>query len=331
LKNRPTSWVALGSSVLLLGAIFMILRKGQTFDDLLTIWQRSNKLAILLAVLVMLGVQFVAALRLKTIMRADGLSRIGLLSVFRIQLISQFVAHGAPISALADIARATMLKLRFGMSIGRAGRMVAYDRVCGALGAAAAGLIAASVQYGLPGPQPLLKIQFLLWSGSLLATAVLLWFGGTHANTRFDILNRIVRAVFMLGEMLAVRSVAIKLTLNAVIQLLGFSAVCLVLAFGMHIPVSPLQVILYMPLIFFVSSLPIFYLGWGAREAIFIATLGGVGGISTAEAVALSLGIGVMVFLASLPGAVFWLLRPSMRKQIAEAGSALSAPGVGSA
>jgi hypothetical protein len=99
----------------------------------------------------------------------------------------------------------------------------------------------------------------------------------------------------------------------------------------MHIAVSPMEVVLYMPLIFFVSSLPIFYLGWGAREAVFIASLGSVGGISTAESVALSLGLGVMVFLSSLPGAVFWLMRPSMRKQIAEAGSALPAPGVGSA
>jgi hypothetical protein len=330
LKIRPASWVALASSVLLLGTIFMILHKQQTFSDLPTIWQRSNRLAIGLAALVMLGVQLVAAMRLKTIMRADGLSRMRLLSVFRIQLISLFAAHGAPISALADVARATMLKLRFGLSMGRAGRLVAYDRICGALGAAIAGLVAACIQYGLPGAHPLLRTQFLLWIGSLMGTAVLLCLGGTHAKTRFDVFNRIVRAVIMLGEMLAMPSVAVKLTLNAVAQLLGFSTVCIVLAFGMHIHVSPLQVVLYMPLIFFVSALPIFYLGWGAREAIFIATLGSAGGISSAEAVALSLGIGVMVFLASLPGAMFWLLRPSMRKQIADAGGALPAPDVGS-
>jgi hypothetical protein len=33
-------------------------------------------------------------------------------------------------------------------------------------------------------------------------------------------------------------------------------------------------IFLYMPLIFFVTSLPIFYMGWGGREAIVMMTLG---------------------------------------------------------
>jgi hypothetical protein len=130
----------------------------------------------------------------------------------------------------------------------------------------------------------------------------------------------------MLGELLASSSIALKLTVIAAVQIIGLAVVCQVLAYGMQIAVSPLQVVLYMPLIFFVSSLPIFYLGWGAREAVFIATLGSIGSVSTAEAVAVSVGMGVVVFLASLPGAVFWMLRPSMRKRLGEVGSALSLP-----
>ena len=72
----------------------------------------------------------------------------------------------------------------------------------------------------------------------------------------------------------------------------------------------------FMPVIFFVSSLPVFYLGWGGREAIVIATLGSMGTVTRVEAVALSVALGVVVFLASLPGAAFWAMRPSMRKAI---------------
>jgi Lysylphosphatidylglycerol synthase TM region len=326
LRNVRVGWIALGSSVLLLGAILVILHKQQGFASFVDIWRRSDKTAIWLAILAMLGVQLTAALRLRTILSADGLAACRLPSVYRIQLISQFAAHGAPVSALADVARAAMLTLRFGIPIGRAVRLVFYERVCGVLGAAVVGLVATGIQYFRPEPRVLSGVQLLLWGSCLVASAILLSLGGLHLNTKFALFNRLVRAISMLGEMVAVPSLSFKLVIIAAAQIVGFAVVCVILAQGMHIAVSPVTVALYMPLIFFVSSLPIFYLGWGAREAIFIATLGSTGTVSTAEAVALSVALGVIVFLASLPGAVFWLLRPSMRKDLAEAGGALEVP-----
>jgi hypothetical protein len=331
LKSRPVGWLAFGSSVLLLGAIFTILYKQQGFANLADIWQRSDKPALLLAIAAMMGVQATAAMRLKTILSADGVAGIGLHSVFRIQLISQFAAYGAPISALADVARAAMLKLRFGITIGRAVRLVFYERICGVLGAAVIGLVCAAIQYFRPVPEALSGVQLLLWGACLVAGAVLLLLGGLHLNTRIALFNRLTRAVSMLGEMLALPSTSFKLAAIAAAQMIGFAVACQIMAHGMHIAVSPVQVVLYMPLIFFVSSLPIFYLGWGARELIFIATLAGAGTVTTAEAVALSVGLGVVTFLASLPGAVFWLIRPTMRKELAQAGKGLGLSDAGPA
>jgi hypothetical protein len=243
--------------------------------------------------------------------------------MFRIQLVSQFVAHGAPISALADLARAAMLKLRFGVTIGRSVRIVFYERVTGALGAAVVGLSAVIVEFCLPPPHPLIKSQLLLWSAGLVGTALLLVFNGLQINTRLELLNQAVRAVSMLGKMLAEPTTTAKLMLISLVQMISMALVFIVLAGGMHIAVSSVQAILFMPLIFFVSSLPVFYLGWGAREAIVIATLGTAATVSTSEAVALSVGFGSIVFLSSLPGAAFWLLRPSMRKAISSAGHGL--------
>ena len=110
--------------------------------------------------------------------------------------------------------------------------------------------------------------------------------------------------------------VAIKLFLATVAMLVGFSLVFLLLARGMQVPVSVPHVLLFMPLIFFVSALPVFYQGWGGREAVVVATIGSTGQVTSAEAIALSVAFGVVVFLASLPGAVFWVMRPSMRKAV---------------
>jgi hypothetical protein len=108
--------------------------------------------------------------------------------------------------------------------------------------------------------------------------------------------------------------VASQLLLVSFAQLVGFALVFMVLARGMHLPISQVHILLFMPFIFLISSLPIFYQGWGGREAIVILTIGGMGTVSSAQSIALSVAFGVVVFISSLPGAVFWMMRPSMRK-----------------
>src|ERR1700730_290591 len=98
LKNRY-NWIAFASSLLFLAAIFFILGRKQAFDALTEVWNRIDPAALTLAILLNLFVQAVGAWRVNVITAADGLASIKFLSLFRIQLISQFVAHGAPISA----------------------------------------------------------------------------------------------------------------------------------------------------------------------------------------------------------------------------------------
>jgi hypothetical protein len=241
---------------------------------------------------------------------------VGLLSLLRIQFISQFVAHGAPISALADLGRAAMLKLRFDFTIGRSVRFVFYERICGALGAVICGIFALIIQLFAPVSHSLLLVQALLWAAGVVGTGVLIAISRLRIRMGIDLLNRIARAVVGVGHLFLHWRVALSLTLASAFQILGLALLFIVLAAGMHINASPLHIILFMPLIFFVSSLPLFYLGWGAREAVVIATIGQSGAISTAEAVAISVAYGVIVFVSSLPGAVFWLMRPSMRKAV---------------
>ena len=63
-------------------------------------------------------------------------------------------------------------------------------------------------------------------------------------------------------------------------QLIGFALVFIALAQGMHLPISDTRIVLFMPFIFLISSLPIFYQGWGGREAVVILTIGGLGTVS---------------------------------------------------
>jgi hypothetical protein len=184
------------------------------------------------------------------------------------------------------------------------------------------GVFTLIIQLFAPVSPALSLVQALLWAAGVVGTVALIAISRLHIRTGIDLLDRIARAVVGVGHLLVHPRTALSLTLASALQVLGLALVFIVLAAGMHINASLLQIILFMPLIFFVSSLPLFYLGWGAREAVVIATIGQSGGITTAQAVAISVAYGVIVFASSLPGAVFWLMRPSMRKAVRVAAAA---------
>jgi glycosyltransferase 2 family protein len=315
-KPPRLKWVAFVSSLLLFTAILYLLSRKQGPDALIDVLRRTDTVPFCIAVVLMLLVQGVSAYRVKIITAAEALESIGYQALLRIQLISQFIAYGAPISALSDLAKAAMIKLRFDRPLGQSIRIVLYERICGALGAVAIGLLATIGQLAISTPRPLVEIQFAVWAVGLLIGATILAIGGLNLTSGISLLDRIARAVTTLAAILRHPTVVSQLFLVSFLQLLGIATIFLILAQGMHIPASRLHVVLFTPFIFLISSLPIFYQGWGGREAVIILTIGGTGNVSSAQSVALSVAFGVVVALSSIPGALFWIVRPSMRKAV---------------
>jgi uncharacterized membrane protein YbhN (UPF0104 family) len=309
-------WLAFGSSVLLFAVIVYVLARKQGLNALIDVWRRTDAVPFCIALLVMLLVQGVSAYRVKIITAAETLYTIGYRSLLRIQLVSQFIAFGAPIAALSDLAKAAMIKLRFDLPLGQSIRIVLYERICGALGAVAIGLLATIAQLAIATPRRLVEIQFAVWALGLAVGAAILVIGGLNLATGIGLLDRAARALTALVAILRHPTVTGWLLLVSLLQLLGFAAIFLILAQGMHIPVSWSHVVLFTPFIFLISSLPIFYQGWGGREAVIILTIGRMGNVTSAQSLALSVAFGVVVALSSLPGALFWMMRPSMRKSV---------------
>jgi uncharacterized membrane protein YbhN (UPF0104 family) len=308
-------WIALASSLLLLGAIFVLLR-GNNLASLLQVWRRLDSVSLFSAVICVLAMQLAAAWRLKIIMAADH-AEAKLASLFRIQLLSQFIAHGAPISALADLAKVAILALRYSFSSGRALRLIVYERALGAIGMVCIGAIFLGFQFLVaPIPSHVVNVEAIFWASGLLGIVVLIGLSSFHVVTRIGLLNRVIHGVFRLGFLLLQPSFAMLLLAATTLQLIFMGLSFLVLANAMNLSLSATQVMLFMPFISFIASLPIFYLGWGAREAAVILTIGASSSISSSEAVALSVAFGVCVLLAALPGGIFWLMRPSMRKAV---------------
>jgi hypothetical protein len=90
----------------------------------------------------------------------------------------------------------------------------------------------------------------------------------------------------------------------------------LLLSWGLGFAVSLLLLIAFTPVILFVNNLPFLYAGWGGRELITVVTLSQIGGMQADSALVLSVSYGLVMLVVALPGAVFWMVRPTFRKAV---------------
>src|SRR5262249_908155 len=151
-------------------------------------------------------------------------------SIYRIQLISLFVAHGAPISAIADLARAAMVNLRYRLTAGRSVRLVLYERLCAPLGPVIVGLVASIPLLAVSVSTKLTYGPLVFWVVGLAGVCFLLTLGGLTFKARIDFINRIVQAIEILRQMLRRPAMALMLMLISVVQLLSLAIVYIVLA-----------------------------------------------------------------------------------------------------
>src|SRR4051794_37720664 len=166
-------WIALASSLVLLGAIFALLR-GNNVASVVEVWRRLDSISLVGAVILAMAIQLTAAWRLQIIMSADH-SAANLASLTRIQLLTLFIAHGAPISALADLAKVAILALRYNLPSTRALRLIVYERALGAIGLICTGAMFLVIQIVfVPTPVHVLQMEALLWAGGTAGIGVLI-------------------------------------------------------------------------------------------------------------------------------------------------------------
>lgn len=91
----------------------------------------------------------------------------------------------------------------------------------------------------------------------------------------------------------------------------GFGAYCIARSLG--IGVGPVAMIAVISIMTLVVALPISVAGWGVRELSLVALLGLLG-VDREAALALSVELGLISTLLSLPGGVVWLMLRGHRK-----------------
>jgi uncharacterized protein (TIRG00374 family) len=249
------------------------------------------------------------AMRWQSIIAAQG-GRVDLLTTFRIYYVSVFFATFTPGGVFGDVVRVWHAN-RIGLSLPSAISSVVLDRL---IVVAYLVVIAIVTVHFLPQE---IQAQFPFGVASALLFAALL--AGLGAPLAIRWLPEGLRSHASVGKVVALsdsmlsvttrpRSLAWIVLLTAVSQVLLCGAIA-VLSQSVGIGVGMIRFMILMPPVILATILPISIGGWGMRETAMVFTLSLVG-VAPEQAFLLSVLMGVVTLVMSLPGGVLWLLFP---------------------
>jgi glycosyltransferase 2 family protein len=228
-------------------------------------------------------------------------------TIIRLTFIGQFFNQTLPSAIGGDAVRAWMAA-REGLPMGRAVSGVVADRVVGLvvlllISAATLPLFTARVA------DPLARAGvFAAVLGALSALALFCIFAkpvaarlqNIHLARPFATLALDLRHV-----LIGARQSPAIVGLAVIVHLLVIAAAYF-LARGLGLQVSYTDCLIFVPLVVFLTMLPISIAGWGVREAAMVAAFAYVG-VDAAGALALSVAFGLVQIIVGLPGGLWWL------------------------
>jgi uncharacterized membrane protein YbhN (UPF0104 family) len=230
-------------------------------------------------------------------------------SVLRIVLIGMFFNQCLPTSLGGDGVRAFMLRSD-GVPLERAVNSVLVDRLSGLAGLLPFLLLGAP--FLLAWTRDLVLLLAYLAITALFSAALAGYFLGDRLIARIRPLAefaplRVVAAASAYAREIAWHSPrALGLVGLAIAVHLLNVVLVMILAEALRAPIAPGAALVLVPPIFATAMLPISYGGWGARELAMIVSLA-LAGVPTATALTISVTIGFLGLISTLPGALLWL------------------------
>jgi len=259
-----------------------------------------------LAVGISIATSFIHACRWILVMRAVG-DTMNYARAVRIVLIGYFFNHFLPTSLGGDVYRVWHTH-RHGAGLAAAANAVILDRVV-ALVALLLMMLASLRWMFRVIEDPVMQWELVVTiTGGLCSVAVLVRAAGLPAAWRrwklialLGELSAHARAVF-LRPRYGVPAIALSIIMHAI-----FALVVFITAMAIHLNVSMTNCLFLVPPIILITMLPFSVAGWGLREGAMVVAFGFVN-MGSSDAFALSVLTGIVVMVASLPGALLWLL-----------------------
>ncbi len=288
--------------------------------DLAAAWQRmvnQNPWLVVMAAGVMVVQIGLGGLRWHVILRRLGVSAAvpDSLRLFYIAVFFNATLWGGVVAG--DVVRA-WLSYRARVSAGMAVSSVVLDRVAAVAGVSLLVLATAPLLVDRVGHVLTALIPAGIAAAGLVGIAAVALIGrlpvAWHRNRvlrGLQTLSRATRTIF-LHPASALPALGLAVSAQTAMALCAF-----VLAASLNIELSLLDCLILMQPVALITALPISVGGWGVRETAMIGLFSLVG-VPASAALALSMQLGLLAILVSLPGAIFWM---RLKDQKAEARS----------
>lgn len=296
-------------SVLLIVSVLHFNRIEGVTDRMLT----ADLLALGFAVCIAIATSFVHAARWMIVIKAVG-NVISYTRATRIVLIGYFFNHFLPTSLGGDVFR-IWHTYRDGVGLASAANSVILDRVIALLA------LLLMMTASLPWLFTLIQDASMKWAiaaaiiGGLCGIALLIACDYLPtAFRRWKVFSMIMRlstdsrAVF-LQQRYNLPAIALSVFMHAIYAMLVF-----IIASSIHLKIGIIDCLLLVPPVILIIMLPFSIAGWGLREGAMVVAFGFVN-VAPSDAFALSVLTGIIVMVASLPGALLWLLTDNLSKE----------------
>ncbi len=289
-------------------AIFFFIAGNIEVDKTIEILKQASVLFIFFAISIQVLQVFVANIRWRMILNYMSI-HVKYFQLLRYLWIGLFFNQTLPSSVGGDAMRGYCLYNSHGCTTSESTIVVLLDRFVGLLGLVFLILL-------------LLPLSLYLLTGEsskeLVLIAISLFFILTGIIFTLDVnpfVKRLIpqkfEALFSFSKnsrnLIFSKNPGIAMTIISLcIHILSIVSVYL-LAISMGLTVTWMDLLLIIPLVIFFIALPISIAGWGVREGVMVIGLGYLG-VSSEEALALSIVFGLSNLIVSIPGSAIWLL-----------------------
>jgi len=287
-------------------AAFWLALKDVDFSDLRDSFMTQNPVFLGLAALGVVVQIIFGALRWHSIRRALEPDLHGIIRSSVIYYMSSFFNIAMPSTLGGDAARVVFLKKdRVSMKDALFG--VVLDRIIALLGMLAVVASTTPILCDYFGISRMFgfAVMALFWGGLIAGYALLGWLLPRLAGfLKFAWVNDILIAI---QTMLKRRGLFIASLLAAIIAHIAYAGSAYALSQGLHMDISFIAILTLVPMVLLLTTLPISLGGWGIREMGMVHSLALIG-IPGANALLLSLQLGMVSTIVSLGGGLVYLL-----------------------
>lgn len=284
-------------------AVIYLLSKKVNIYDIYIVLKRITLPYLLVSMASVVIAQIFFAKRWQQIIAING-PLLPLNQLFQQVYIGFFISQGMPSVVGGDVFRVMMLK-EYGISLVRAIQTLFIDRICGMMSLTLLSLVFLPFEFST-----FLHSDFgwliLLVFFTLLCAFFVAFIFHRFPIFIFEFLKHIQDLSKTFADFIKHKNFVITLLFSTV----GTCSILMSMYFlslDLHLNLNISAIMSSAAVIFLIAALPISFAGWGLREGAMVVILNAFH-VPANEALSLSLLVGAVQLIASIPGLIMWFL-----------------------